>query len=115
MKKYLILFICVFGCNSNPNLNKVNIPVGDGEMTMIWIPSGSFMMGSSDSMAKNDEMPIHKVELDGFWISETAITNNQFEAFVKETKYVTTAEVAPLLDDIMSQLPKNTQPPPKEL
>ena len=115
MKKYLILFIFIFGCNSNPKLNKVKIPVGDGEMTMIWIPSGSFMMGSSDSMAKNDEMPIHKVELDGFWISETAVTNNQFASFVKETNYVTTAEIAPSLDDIMSQLPKNTPPPPKEL
>jgi len=115
MKKYLILFICVLGCNSIPSLNKVKISVGDGEMTMIWIPSGSFMMGSSDSMARNDEKPMHEVELDGFWISETPVTNSQFAAFVKETNYVTTAEIAPTLEDIMLQLPKDTPPPPKEL
>ena len=82
---------------------------------MIWVPGGSFMMGSNDQMARNDEKPMHKVQLDGFWISETPVTNNQFSAFVKETNYTTTAEIPPALDDIMSQLPKDTPPLPNEL
>ena len=115
MKKYLFLFIIVFGCNSNIKLKKVKVPFGNEEITMIWVPGGSFMMGSNDQMARNDEKPLHKVQLDGFWISETPVTNNQFSAFVKETNYTTTAEIPPALDDIMSQLPKDTPPLPNEL
>ena len=115
MKKYLFLFIIVFGCNSNIKLKKVKVPFGNEEITMIWVPGGSFMMGSNDQMARNDEKPMHKVQLDGFWISETPVTNNQFSAFVKETNYTTTAEIPPALDDIMSQLPKDTPPLPNEL
>ena len=115
MKKYLILIFLVFGCDSKTKLKKVKVPIGYEEMTMIWVPGGSFMMGSNDKMARNDEKPMHKVQLDGFWISETPVTNNQFSAFVKETNYTTTAEIPPALDDIMSQLPKDTPPLPNEL
>ena len=115
MKKYLILIFLVFGCDSKTKLKKVKVPIGYEEMTMIWVPGGSFMMGSNDKMARNDEKPTHKVQLDGFWISETPVTNNQFAAFVNITNYKTTAETPPSLEDIMSQLPKDTPPPPKEL
>ena len=115
MKKYLILIFLVFGCDSKTKLKKVKVPIGYEEMTMIWVPGGSFMMGSNDKMARNDEKPKHKVQLDGFWISETPVTNNQFAAFVNVTNYKTTAETPPSLEDIMSQLPKDTPPPPKEL
>ena len=115
MKKYLILIFLVFGCDSKTKLKKVKVPIGYEEMTMIWVPGGSFMMGSNDKMARNDEKPKHKVQLDGFWISETPVTNNQFAAFVNITNYKTTAETPPSLEDIMSQLPKDTPPPPKEL
>ena len=115
MKKYLILIFLVFGCDSKTKLKKVKVPIGYEEMTMIWVPGGSFMMGSNDKMARNDEKPKHKVQLDGFCISETPVTNNQFAAFVNVTNYKTTAETPPSLEDIMSQLPKDTPPPPKEL
>ena len=115
MKKYLILIFLVFGCDSKTKLKKVKVPIGYEEMTMIWVPGGSFMMGSNDKMARNDDKPKHKVQLDGFWISETPVTNNQFAAFVNVTNYKTTAETPPSLEDIMSQLPKDTPPPPKEL
>ena len=115
MKKYLILIFLVFGCDSKTKLKKVKVPIGYEEMTMIWVPGGSFMMGSNDKMARNDEKPTHKVQLDGFWISETPVTNNQFAAFVNITNYKTTAETPPSLEDIMSQLPKDTPPPPNEL
>ncbi len=115
MKKYLILIFLVFGCDSKTKLKKVKVPIGYEEMTMIWVPGGSFMMGSNDKMARNDEKPKHKVQLDGFWISETPVTNNQFAAFVNVTNYKTTAETPPSLEDIMSQLPKDTPRPPKEL
>jgi formylglycine-generating enzyme required for sulfatase activity len=52
--------------------------------------------------------------VDGFWMDETDVTNAQFRAFVEATSYVTTAEKAPSLDDIMGQLPPGTPAPPKE-
>lgn len=57
---------------------------------MVWIPAGKFMMGSYSGMP--NEAPVHEVELDGFYIDETEVTNRQFRAFVDATGYVTDAE-----------------------
>src|SRR5438067_10590594 len=67
---------------------------------MVWIPGGEFSMGSPANgggscempMASNDAGPIHRVRVDGFWMDATAVTNEQFEQFVKATGYVTIAE-----------------------
>lgn len=84
-------------------------------MKMVWIPGGSFEMGSMEPMARPDEQPVHSVKMDGFWMSETPVTNKQFAAFVDQTQYKTTAEVAPSLEEIMAQVPPGTPPPPKEM
>lgn len=73
---------------------------------MAWIPGGDFTMGSNHSDAKNDEKPAHRVKVDGFWMDATPVTNRQFQEFVDATGYVTTAEKAPILEEIMSQLPQ---------
>ena len=39
-----------------------------------------------------DALPVHLVEVDGFWMDKTPVTNAEFERFVKATKYVTVAE-----------------------
>ena len=39
-----------------------------------------------------DALPVHLVEVDGFWMDTTPVTNADFERFVKVTKYVTVAE-----------------------
>jgi Uncharacterized conserved protein len=80
---------------------------------MVWIPGGKFRMGSD--RGNPDEQPVHEVEVDGFWMDETEVTNDQFAAFVEATGYVTTAEKAPVLEEIMKQLPPGTPPPPKEM
>ncbi|MGR3952277.1 MAG: formylglycine-generating enzyme family protein [Chlamydia sp.] len=59
---------------------------------MVWIPAGSFWMGCDSKDAKSDEQPIHLVQLDGFWMDETCVTNEQFAKFVAATGYITTAE-----------------------
>jgi len=56
---------------------------------MVWIPSGRFWMGS-DHM--EDAQPVHEVEVKGFWIDRTDVTNEEFARFVKATGYVTIAE-----------------------
>jgi formylglycine-generating enzyme len=60
---------------------------------MVWIPAGKFIMGSVEGQP--DEQPPHEVGVDGFWIDATEVTNEQFEKFVRETRYVTIAERKP--------------------
>jgi len=63
-------------------------------LKMIWIPQGSFLMGSPESEKKrsSDEGPVHIVQLDGFWLGETEVTVGQFMKFIEETNYRTDAE-----------------------
>jgi formylglycine-generating enzyme required for sulfatase activity len=51
-------------------------------MTMVYIPSGEFNMGSNHGEV--DEKPYHTVYLDSFWIDEHEVTNAQFAAFLNE-------------------------------
>jgi eukaryotic-like serine/threonine-protein kinase len=63
-------------------------------MVMVYVPAGSFMMGSAadDSDAFPDEFPQHEVYLDAYWLDRTEVTNDQFTAFIADTGHTTTAE-----------------------
>ncbi|MGV2337943.1 MAG UNVERIFIED_CONTAM: formylglycine-generating enzyme family protein [Planctomycetaceae bacterium] len=65
---------------------------------MLWIPPGRFRMGALNTVP--DEFPPHSVQLDGFWMDRTEVTNRQFQAFVESTGYVTLAEQPPKLRSI---------------
>ena len=56
---------------------------------MIWIPGDRFWMGTEHM---EDAKPIHEVEVNGFWMDRTDVTNKEFARFVKATGYVTIAE-----------------------
>ena len=86
----------------------------DGPPGMVWVGGGEFTMGTDSDLGWPDEKPAHRVRVDGFWMDEHEVTNAQFRAFVEATGYVTTAEKAPRLEEIMAQLPPGTPPPPKE-
>jgi formylglycine-generating enzyme required for sulfatase activity len=58
--------------------------------TMVWVPGGSFAMGSNDFYP--EERPVHRVSVDGFWMDEHPVTVAEFRRFVKATGYVTVAE-----------------------
>jgi formylglycine-generating enzyme len=60
---------------------------------MVWIPGGSFQMGSNDHYA--EEAPVHTVTVGGFWMDTGPVTNAQFRRFVEATGYVTLAERPP--------------------
>jgi formylglycine-generating enzyme required for sulfatase activity len=70
---------------------------------MIWIPGGSFRMGSDRHYP--EEAPVHRVTVDGFWIDPTPVNNAQFRKFVEATGYVTWAEIAPDPKDYPGALP----------
>ncbi len=78
-------------------------PVPDG---MVWLPGGVFWMGSDDAMFR-DAQPVHQVEVDGFFMDRTEVTNEQFERFVKATGYVTVAERVPRAEDYPGAPPEN--------
>src|ERR1041384_7286890 len=56
---------------------------------MVWIPGGRFWMGNDHI---EDAQPVHQVEVSGFWMDATDVTNEEFARFVKATGYVTVAE-----------------------
>ena len=64
-------------------------PSGD----MVWIPGGTFRMGSDKHYP--DEAPVHRVTVDGFGIDRTPVTNRQFKDFVRATGHITFAEIPP--------------------
>ena len=70
---------------------------------MIWIPDGTFRMGSNDHYP--EEAPVHDVHVGGFWMDRTPVTNGQFRRFVLATGYVTFAEKAPDAKDYPGALP----------
>ena len=54
---------------------------------MVFIPTGSFMMGPSDESASWAMTTKSKrVSVDAFWMDETEITNNEYRQFVKYVK-----------------------------
>ena len=82
---------------------------------MKWIEMGEFVMGASDKEGSPDELPQHKVQLSGFWMDETEVTNAQFKKFVEATGYVTTAEKAIDWEEIKKQVPTGTPKPPDSM
>ena len=52
-------------------------------MRLVCVPPGKFTMGSASDAAGVFETPSHAVDLDGFWIDQTEVTNEQFAACVK--------------------------------
>lgn len=45
------------------------------------VPSGEFLMGSSEGEGRDDEHPQHKIFLDAYYIGVTAVNNAQFRRF----------------------------------
>ena len=75
---------------------------------MIWIESGSFIMGSDQGLP--DERPAHEVRLNGFWIDKYEVTNANFFKFVAETGYETYSEE--VKDSLVFQSPSPTPEQP---
>jgi formylglycine-generating enzyme required for sulfatase activity len=48
-------------------------------MVMVYVPKGTFIMGSSSG--EEDEQPVHEVYLDAFWIDQTEITYTMYARF----------------------------------
>jgi formylglycine-generating enzyme len=88
------------------NAGSAPAPAPEG---MVWIPGGEFSMGCED-VEMRDARPFHRVALDGFWMDQTEVTNEEFARFVKATGYVTVAERKPDAKDFPGAPPENLVP-----
>ena len=89
-------------------------PPGPAPEGMVWIPGGVFMMGTDHQESWPTEQPAHRVRVDGFWMDATEVTNREFEKFVKDSGYLTTAEQKPKWEDLKQQVPPGTPKPPDD-
>jgi sulfatase modifying factor 1 len=71
---------------------------------MLWIPGGTFHMGSDKHYP--EERPVHRVAVDGFWLDRAPVTNERFARFVADTGHVTFAEIPPDPKDYPGALPE---------
>lgn len=58
-------------------------------MEFVRVPAGLFLMGSdrsSDPEAQDSEMPQHSIPLADFYIAKNLVTNEQYKAFLDDTK-----------------------------
>lgn len=106
--------ICFFLLSCQPKKHEEAVtqaqPAG-----MVWVPGGEFSMGSAEQCNTNDAQPFHQVRVNGFWMDETEVTNDQFAAFVKATGYVTLAERPVDWEEIKKTVPPGTPKPADEL
>ena len=71
-------------------------------MDLVYVPSGCFHMGQTDEDKKqiiaeagqetydkyfDDELPRHRVCLDGFWMADREVTREQWQRFITESGY----------------------------
>src|SRR5262245_24047786 len=83
-------------------------PASEITQDMVWIPGGTFLMGSDKHYP--EEAPAHEVTVEGFWIDPYVVTNEQFAKFVDATGHVTSAERPPNPEDYPGAKPELLQP-----
>src|SRR5688572_21597432 len=71
---------------------------------MVWIPGGTFRMGSEKHYP--EERPVHRVTVDGFWMDKFPVTNERLRRFVEATGHISFAEIPPNPADYPGALPE---------
>ncbi len=107
-----------FSCNSDSKKNSPGeINASDSTTlnpNMVWIPEGTFTMGTDNPNSMPNERPAHQVKINGFWMDRYAVTNAEFRKFIEATGYKTTAEKPIDWEELKKQLPPGT-PKPSEV
>jgi len=75
---------------------------------MLWIPGGTFRMGSDAHYP--EEAPAHSVSVQGFWMDKFAVTNADFKRFVEASGHVTLAERPAKAEDYPGAKPEMLVP-----
>ena len=77
----------------NPDLTSA-VPEAADVGEMVRLPGGQFLMGTDEAAGypADGEGPVRQIRISPFWIDRTAVSNQQFAAFVAATGYRTEAE-----------------------
>ena len=80
--------------STQPKVTRSKIRTSSSKSKMKLIQEGTFRMGTnySHGFPSDGEGPIREVEVNTFYMDQTAVTNAQFAKFIRETKYKTDAE-----------------------
>ena len=77
----IIALLTIFGVLiSNKKEETITIPGTNVSFKMVKVEGGTFQMGSNDSDANGDERPVHNVTLSDYYIGETEVTQELWEA-----------------------------------
>ncbi len=80
----LLLTITTFalsGCE--PGLRTVD----DGYGEYVFVPAGEFLMGDNFDEGNSDEIPVHSVYLDAYYIGKQKVTNAAYRRFIDASGY----------------------------
>ncbi len=56
------------------------------DIEWVYVPTGDFWMGDDKNIGSSDERPVHKVKLDGYYISKYEITFEQYDRFCDDSR-----------------------------
>ncbi len=79
----IILFNSAFAQNRNP------VVINDGYGDYILIPAGEFQMGDNFGKEGSAARPVHKVNLDAYYIGKYEVSNSDFKKFIDDGGYTT--------------------------
>jgi len=60
----------------------IKISTTDG-MTQLLVPAGTLTMGGMDVYRESDELPVHEVKLNAFWVDQVEVTNGMYNLCVQ--------------------------------
>jgi formylglycine-generating enzyme required for sulfatase activity len=80
-------------------------PPGPAPARCVYIPGGWYWRGYEGEDFP-DAQPLRKIYVDGFWMGQTEVTNEEWAEFVNATGYLTVAERQPTLKEIPGLRPE---------
>ena len=84
IKKLILISFSVIGFGENEKEYIQSIPGTNEKVEMVYIPGGTFFMGSPKSEQGHfgDEGPQHQVEIAPFWMGKFEVTWDLYDLFV---------------------------------
>ena len=84
------LLLVAGGTTANPNVSDSNSNEPSGSQVhrktlqgMVWIPGGTFLMGTNDRESFPNERPAHFVQVQGFWMDKHDVLTRSSPSLLK--------------------------------
>ncbi len=116
-----LISICIFllffatACSNETPVKQANEGLHEAPPGMVWIEGGAYTRGATQQGEYPREYPPHRVEVSGFFMDTTEVTNAQYSEFVAATGYITIAERPVDWDEMVKEVPPGTTKPADSL